>query len=262
MSNIKLKDRIQSYQEISDYKLLNRLPLVITLNGKAFNKVTELLDKPYCANFAECMLSTTLKLCYEIEGAIFGYQFNDQIVIVARNDQNIDTLAWFDNRIQKIVSAVSSIATRHFNKCIDSLQLNLMGESIFTCQVFVVPNISEAINTIIYNQQYNFHISIQMACVYELLKKYDKYIIKEMLNGLTIDEKIDLLHQECDIDFDLYPISFRRGAACYKAPKINNEGSMKNKWIINPDLPIFSKDQTFLGNLFRQGSDIFRKDNF
>ena len=56
MSNIKLKDRINSYQEISDHKLMARVPLVITINGRAFSKGTELLDKPYCQKFSECIL--------------------------------------------------------------------------------------------------------------------------------------------------------------------------------------------------------------
>lgn len=180
MSNLKLKDRINSYQEASDYKLLGRLPLIICVNGRGFSKTTELLDKPYCPKFAECILSTTLRLCSEIEGAFFAYQFNDEIVIVTRNDQGPETTPWYDNRVQKINSIVSSIASVHFNNCANTVGLNLVGEPFFTAQIFAVPNIAEAINSIIYKQQNNFYISIQSACVYELLKKYDKNMIKEM----------------------------------------------------------------------------------
>jgi tRNA(His) 5'-end guanylyltransferase len=81
-----------------------------------------------------------------------------------------------------------------------------------------------------------------------------------MISGLTLDEKIQLLQQECRVDFNGYPISFRRGAACYKAPKVI-DGVMKNKWITNLELPIFTKETTFLGNIFRMGSDIFRQES-
>lgn len=261
MSSIKLKDRIESYQNSSDFKLLNKLPIIICVNGQNFSKITSLIDKPYCKIFAEGMSSVMLKLCIELQGAIFGYQFNDEIVIITRNDQNIDATAWYDNKIQKISSITSSIATLHFNNFISSHDVNLLGTPLFTSQIFAVPNIVEAINTLVYKQQYNFHISIQSACLYELLKKYDKNSIKEMLNGLNIDEKVDILSQECNIDFNQYPSSFRRGAAAYKVPKIVNE-VMKNKWIINTELPIFTKDQSFLSNIFKNGSDIFRKDSF
>jgi tRNA(His) guanylyltransferase len=262
MSNLKLKDRIVSYQEASDYKLLPRLPLIITVNGRAFSKGTGLLDKPYCSKFAECIFSTTLRLCSEVEGALFGYQHNDEIVIVARNDQSPETTPWYDNRVQKICSVTSSIATMHFNNCATTIDLNLMGEPVFTSQVFAAPNLAEAINTIIYKQQSNFHTSIQFACFYELLnKKYDKHTIKEMLSGLSIDDKINLLQQECGVDFNGYPAPFRRGIACYKVPTIVEGDVMKNKWFVNQDIPIFTREQSFLSNIFKNGADIFRKGN-
>jgi tRNA(His) 5'-end guanylyltransferase len=255
----KLKDRIDSYKEASDHKILNRLPLIICVNGRAFSKLTSLINKPYCTKFAEGMLSATLKLCMEVEGSLFGYQHNDEILIVARNDQSLETEPWYDNKIQKICSITSSIATTHFQKYVNSTDLSLMGDPLFTSQVFAVPTIGEAINTLVYKQQQNFHNSIQFACFYELLKKHDRNTIKEMLSGLTVDEKIDLLHQECGIDFNEYPHSFRRGAACYKVPKIVADGVMKTKWTINAEPPIFTKDQSFLSNIFKNGADIFRE---
>lgn len=240
--------------------MMGRVPIIICLNGRAFGKGTELLEKPYCNKFAECILSTTLRLCTEVDGALFGFQYNDEIVIVARNDQSPETVPWYDNKIQKIASVTSSIATKHFNDCSTAIDLNLVGEPIFSAQVFAVPNIMEAINTMVYKQQYNFHTSIQFACFYELLKKFDKHAIKDMLSGLSIDEKIDLLNQECGVDFNNYPMHFRRGAACYKVPKAT-DGGVKNKWVINPELPIFTKDQSFLSNIFKNGVDIFRKGN-
>lgn len=261
MSNFKLKDRIESYQNQSQFKLLNKLPIIMVVNGKAFDKTTSLLDKPYSNVLAECLASTALKLCSEIEGCLFCYQHNDEIVLVSRNDQAIDTSPWLDNKIQKISSIISSIATLHFNNCITSTDLNLLGESYFTAHVFTVPNIVEAINTIIYKQQHNFYTSIQFACFYELLRKYDKNTIKEMIQGLSFDEKVDLLHQECEIDFNQYPMSFRRGIAFYKQPKVIGD-MMKNKWVINNELPIFTKDQSFLSNIFKNGTDIFRQESF
>lgn len=259
MASIKLKDRVDSYIESSNYRLLTRVPIIICVNGRSFSKITSLLDKPYSMQLAESMLSTTVRLCMEIDGAIFAYQYNDEIVIVARNDQTAETSPWYDNKLQKICSITSSIATQHFNNFATSTDMNLMGNALFTSQVFVVPNMVEAINTLVFKQQHNFLISIQLACYYELLKKYDKQTIKEMLIDLSIDEKIQLLNQECNIDFNEYPMSFRRGSACYKIPKVI-DGISKNKWIVNHELPIFTKDQSFLSNIFKHGYDIFKSE--
>jgi tRNA(His) guanylyltransferase len=261
MSN-KLRDRIDAYQASADTRLLPRVPVVIVINGRSFSKLTSLLDKPYDKKFTECILNTMLRLCTDVEGALFAYQHNDEIVVIARNDQGTDTAPWYDNRAQKISSVTSSIATLHFNRCATAIDLNLMGEAIFSSQVFVVPTIMEAINTLVYKQQYNFQTSIQFACFYELLNKYDKDTIKNMINGLTLDERIDLLQQESQVDFNQYPVSFRRGSACYKVPRVSENGIMKNKWFINPDLPIFTKDQAFLSNIAKNGADIFRQESF
>lgn len=255
----KLKDRIESYQRSTDFQLLPRLPIITCVNGRSFLKLTSLLDKPYSEKFAKVMFSTMFKLCSEIEGTLFGYCFNDKIVIVSRNDQSIETTPWFDNKIQKICSATSAIATLHFNENCEELEL-LGGRGLLLSKVFVVPNLVEAINTIVCKQQQNFYLSIQLACFYELLKKYNETTIKEMLLGLSIDEKHDLLSQECSINFEEYPSVFRRGAACYKVPKVINE-VMKNKWCLNTNLPIFTQDQSFLGNIFRNGADIFREEH-
>jgi len=260
MSN-KLKDRIDAYQSATDYRLLNRVPIIIVINGRGFAKVTQLLDKPYCPKFSECMLSTMLRLCADIDGSMFGYQHNDEVVIVARNDQSPETSPWYDNKLQKICSVTSAIATMHFNECASAIQLNMTGDPVFTSQVFVVPTIGEATNTFVYKQQQNFHTSIQSACLYNLLDKYDKNTIKDMLAGLNIEDKIDLLAQECDIKFNDYPLAFRRGTAAYKVPKVV-EGTMKNKWFLNNELPIFTKDQSFLSNIFKNGADIFRQESF
>jgi len=260
MANGKLKDRVESYQAVTDHKLMARVPIIVSVNGRAFSRLSQLLDKPYCPKFSECLVSTMLRLCSEVDGTLFAYQYNDEINLVVRNDQNPDTTPWYDNRLQKICSVTSSIATVHFNDCATAIKLNMAGDPTFTSQVFTVPNIAEAINTLVYKQQHNFHTSIQFACFYELLKKsYDRAAIKEMLSGLNVDEKVDLLRQECSVDFNDYPDAFRRGTACYKAPKIV-DGSVKNKWIVDVELPIFTKEQSFLSNIFKNGADIFRQE--
>jgi tRNA(His) guanylyltransferase len=257
----KLKNRIDSYQAATDYKLLNRVPIVIVLNGRGFSRVTQLLDKPYCPKFAECIDSTMLQLCLDVEGSLFGYQYNDEIIIVARNDQSSETAPWYDNRLQKICSVTAAMATMHFNKCAQTVQLNATGDAIFTSQIFVTPNIGEAVHCLISKQQQNNYISIQSACLYNLLNKYDRNYIKDMLIGLNNEDKIDLLKQECNIGYNDYPSAFRRGTAAYKVPKIVEGDIAKNKWHINYELPIFTKDQSFLSNIFKNGADIFRQES-
>jgi len=259
--SFKLKDRIQSYKDAADHKLMNRLPTIISVNGRAFQKSTSLLDKPFCDEFSTCMISTMSYLCNQIDGVCFAYHFNDEIILVLRNDQSFDTQAWCDNKIQKIASLTSSISTLYFNQLVSATELNILNDAVFYTQVFSTPSIQEAINTIIFKQQSNFYSSVNYACFYELLNKYNEGSIKEMMQGLSIDEKKDLLSEECQIEFNNYPSIFRKGAASYKVPKIV-DGKIKQKWAVNKDVPVFSKDVNFLTNIFKQGADIIRQDSF
>ncbi len=80
-----------------------------------------------------------------------------------------------------------------------------------------------------------------------------------MLSGLSSDEKIELLNQETDINFNNYPAPFKRGIGYYKVPKVIDD-KMKTKWILNDELPIFTRDQSFLSNILKNGMDIFRQE--
>lgn len=255
--SFKLKDRINSYKDLCDYKLMARVPLIISINGRAFHKATSLLDKPFSEEFAATMLSTMNYLCHEIDGVLFAYHFNDEIVLVLRNDQSMETQAWCDNKIQKITSLSAAMATLHFNQLANATDLSTPGDNIFYSQCFSVPTIQEAINTIIFKQQANFYTCINYACFYELLKLHKDSTIKEMMKDLSADEKKDLLAEECDIDFSNYPSVFRKGAAAYKVPKII-DGKLKNRWVINKDVPIFSKENSLLSNVFNTGHDVIR----
>src|SRR5271170_4068863 len=104
----------------------------------------------------ELMCGTMIKLAQEIDGAVFLYSFNDEIIVISRNDQNNDTGAWYDNNVQKIVSVAASIATLEFNRLAGINDVQLFGAPVFLAKTFVVPNIVEAINVLVAKQQQCF----------------------------------------------------------------------------------------------------------
>lgn len=241
--SISLKSRMQSYENSTDNSIIARIPIAFILNGRSFSKLTTTLNKPFDIKFAECMLTTMRKLCEVIDGVFFTYQYHDKILLLARNDQNTETQPWYDNNIQKMVSCVASEATLSFYKKIISDNIQIVGDPIFLCSVFPLPNMQEAFNLVIQKQNDSLYQAVNLACYYELLNKYDKHYINKMLDGLNFDEKTLLLSQECGIDFNQYESIFRLGSACIRSPSIIN-GESKFKWKIYTDLPFFNKDKT------------------
>ena len=246
-----LRERITYYENLSNYKLMNGLPKIIIINGRNFRKITSLFKKPFSEEFLQLMAGTTVKLMSEIEGAKFAYSFNDIIVIGV----NSLTEQWYDGDIQKISSSSSSIATFEFNKL--SKDIELFGDAIFSSYVFNVPNINELINVFILQQQSAFHTSLTLSCYYELMKKFDTETIKQTLMDKSATEKAEVLYETCGIDFNGYPMPYRRGFAVYRAPKMVAD-EIKSKLTVNFELPLFTKDQDFLNTIFKSGKDILR----
>lgn len=246
-----LKDRVLSYELNSTYKLTQKLPVIITLNGRSFRKLTSLLEKPYAEGYSNVMGQVLIKLASEIEGATLCYSFNDEINIICRNDRTLDTEAWYGNDVQKIASAASSIASVAFQSAAAKKGVKLLGEPTFLAKVFIVPSITESINYLVSKQIQASHTAISMACFYELLKKYEPEKVLKSLNGLSIDEKYELLTNECGISLQDYDLAFWRGMACYRVPKVFDE-EVKYKLTINDELPFFTKDQHFLNNILKK----------
>lgn len=247
-----IKNRIDDYQQRFEFKLLPKLPVIISINGRAFSRITSLLDKPFDNKLNECLVYAMQKLLIDIDGSVFGYQFNDEIIIISKNDQTVESTPWYDNDIQKIVSCASSLATNYFSEKSTELNLILTNPSIFLTNVFTPPSYQEVVNYLIYKQYYNIQQSVYNACYYELLKTFDKPQIKELLTGATLEEKINLLKDHCNIDYNDYTPSYRFGTACYRIPKLY-DGVVKNKWSINENLPLFAKDSENLLNILKTG---------
>lgn len=236
------KKIFEEYTDCFNYKLMHRTPIVIHLNGRSFRRLTSFLNKPFSKDLSNCFSVVLYKLCLEIEGCIFGYSFNDEIILILRNDQHKETVPWYDNRLQKINSVSSSLATLFFSKAIQEMDLLINGDAVFLSNVFNLPKISECVSYLTMYQTKNFINSLNFACEYELLKQdFDKDIVKTMLGGTSIDDRKNILLKTCNIDYMDYPQEFRRGVAVYRFKE--NE---KSKWVLDNELNVFSDNQSWL----------------
>jgi tRNA(His) 5'-end guanylyltransferase len=254
-----LGDRIRTYEEVSDIKLINAIPKIIIINGRNFKKTTSLLEKPFSEHFLELICGTMIKLASEIEGTILVYSFSDKIILAINN--NVFEDQWYNGSIQKTASASAAIATYEFNRLATEKQIKLFGDPIFTSQVFNVPNITELCNSFVAFQQQAFHSTLTIAAFYELLKKYDLKVVQKMIVNKSASEKIEILMDKCNINYDSYPLPFKRGIASYRVPRVVQTADgeeLKNKLIVDMELPLFVKEHDFLGRIFRTGHDLIR----
>lgn len=258
-------ERQKCYEKCYDYSLTSRLPIVIRTHVKAFVKLTKDVTKPFCYKLSSAMAYTMFESIKHIDSSIIGYTYNDEIIFVLY-PQKIDSQPWLANNLQKICSTISSLCTYYFNNFISTAiePPNINVPVLFDANVFVLPNTTEVINNLILRQQDCRIQAISNATLHELTKKYDANIAHKILKQKKISQRLELLKDEFDINFEeYYPSNYKLGTATYRAPKVfktQDTNVTRIKWILDIEPPIFTMDRMFLVQLLSTGTDIFRPD--
>lgn len=271
MNNDSLGDRMKGYENISRTYLTRRIPVIIRVDGKAFHTFTKGMKKPFDHILMQTMQATMMGLCSNIQGCVFGYTQSDEITLVLTDYNKITTNGWFDYNIQKMSSISASMSTLIFNrelvkrvgtigelyaeawhtseeedKYMATLEKAIERGAMFDSRVFTIPK-EEVCNCLIWRQQDATRNSIESAG-----RAYytDKELFKVNCSGIQ-----DLLHQK-GINWNDYPVAFKRGSACYrelceaKIPNPTNSSEtltvMRNKWKLDTEIPVFTQDRDFV----------------
>lgn len=224
--NDSLGDRIKKYESVSKNFLTRRTPVIIRLDGKAFHTFCKNFTKPYDDKLIQLMSETTEYLVDNIQGAVFGYTQSDEISILLRDYDTINTCGWFDYNIQKIVSVASSLATGFFNANSGAvLQRGSLPLAFFDCRAFNVPK-EDVCNAFIWRQNDATRNSIQ-----SFGQHYIGHKKCQNLNNTQVQDK--LMELDPPINWNDAKTSWKRGV-CYT----------KNGLDLDP--PIFTQDRKYI----------------
>ena len=215
-----LGDIMKSYENVWRQKLIPRMPAIIRLDGKAFHSFTKGMQKPYDYNLRLSMDIAAKTILDEVSTARFAYSQSDEINILLIDYNKFNTQQYVDGNIQKITSICASIAGA-------SLTLSYGRCAYFDARVFSLPE-SEISNYFIWRQQDATRNAIQSAA-----RSFFSH--KECLNK-SCDELQEMMWQEKSVNFDTYPIWFKRGRIVRK----------KERPIVDDQIPIFTKDRSYL----------------
>lgn len=242
---MELSTRIKEfYENRTKQFLMRRTITMIRLDGRGFSKLTKSLNKPFDDQFSDDMDATAVYLCENIQGAKFAYTQSDEITIVLSDFDNLETSAWFDYNVQKMVSIASSLATAKFNQ----LRLFRDGNSQLACfdaRVFQVPTVGEMVNSVIWRQQDCTRNSISMASSANFSHKE--------LEGVKGSDKQDMLFTQKNINWNDYKTKYKRGLVVKRQTIIiddmNGEPIERIKWLPDYNIPIFTQDKEYLEKL-------------
>jgi len=252
-----LGDRMKNnYENRAKTYLVRRMPVIIRLDGKAFHTFTRGFDKPFDDVMMQAMQHTTLKLCQEIQGCVFGYTQSDEITLVLVDYNEIDTDAWFDYSTQKMCSVAASMCTLYFNDYFKDFYLEWLSNTnfedensrkldrvyckamdkgaMFDARVFNIPK-EEVTNCVLWRQQDATRNSISSLA-------QSKFSHKE-LHGKNSSQMQDMLMEKFGINWNNLSVPEKRGTAIIKKD---------DKWVIDYNMPILKgEDRDYVENLIK-----------
>lgn len=165
MSHDSLGDRMKAYEDVSRIKLTKRVPKVIRIDGKAFHTFLKNADKPYDRKVLVSMSCAAGAVMESIGGtARLAYIQSDECSILLNDALTLNTEAWFDNNVQKIVSVAASTFTAYFNSMYDWFSPpdgDRPELAMFDARVFQLPDETEVNNYFIWRQKDAVRNSIQ-----------------------------------------------------------------------------------------------------
>lgn len=269
-----LGDRMkENYENRFKFKLLRRTPVIVRIDGKAFHSFTRGFNKPFDKVLSNAMDKTMQQLCENIQGCVFGYTQSDEITLILNDYKTFETSAWFDYEVQKICSIAASMATAYFNrnffnevdrfyefindenfnekklkeyyfvdnydvalKLYDKYSKSIEKMAMFDARCFNIPE-SETVNCIIWRQQDCSRNSIEMVG-----RTYfsDKELFKKNCSNIQ-----DMLMEKYNVNWNDFPTRYKRGCACYKMNRSENEAE-RGKWVVDYDMPIITQDREYV----------------
>ena len=234
-------DRFKRYEAVFDYSLPRRVPMVIRVDGRAFHGLK--LHKPFDVVFHDAMCMAALALCKGIQGAVLAYFQSDEISIIARDDMENTTQPWVDKRLNKILSLSAAIATAAFNERAPEPY----GPRQFDSRAFVVPDLNEVTNYLIWRQQDASRNSVSMAAQAEFSHK--------SLHGVDSRGMIDRL-REAGKPWEDTPTHFKRGTVCKPVKVLKPVPATgltveRREWQFDMEPPIFTQDRGYVETLYR-----------
>jgi tRNA(His) 5'-end guanylyltransferase len=237
MNKISIGDRMKSYENAFNFYLPHRSYVAIRLDGKCFSKLTKKLklERPFSTKFINWMTQTTKVLAKEIQGCMIGYTQSDEISFIMSSRQSLEAEPWFANRIQKIVSISASIATAEFNRCMWKENENFSAN--FDCRIFVLPDLIECYNYLLWRQQDCIKNSISATAYYKIGEKLGRAATQKLIHNLNSEQRKQILLKECNIKWEDISNEFKNGIFVIKELaeiNVNDLIVMKKIWSVKP----------------------------
>jgi tRNA(His) 5'-end guanylyltransferase len=213
MSKIKdaLGDKLKEYEMVeAGRRCMKGLPIVARLDGRAFSSFTKGLARPYDIRMSAAMVETT-KYLVATTGALIGYCQSDEISLLYFVEADgVEDYA-FSGRFQKLTSILASTASVMFySEVIKNIPEKADKLPVFDCRIMQLPTKEIAAECFKWRELDATKNAVSMAA--------HSMIPHKELEGLKGWQKQELMFSRFGVNFNDYPVFFKRGTYVRKEP--------------------------------------------
>lgn len=203
--NDEFGNRMKAYEAVeTDRKFDPMLPIYARIDGRSFSKFTRGMERPFDATMTSAMIETTKHLV-QATNAKIGYTQSDEISLIWIADTpESDVL--FSGKVQKMVSILASMTAAMFATVCPPGYENRLPH--FDCRVLSLPSKIEAANALLWRAMDARKNAISMVAQSQFSHRD--------LHGKDQRAMLAML-AEIGIDFENFPVSFRRGSFIRRA---------------------------------------------
>lgn len=202
-----LKEKMEYFKSLCDYKLIPNSYVLAHIDGRAFSHMVKKCYKlPFDDGFINIMNETAAYICKNVQGCKMAYVQSDEISLIITDFDTPDSDSFFGFRLCKMQSIIASLATARFNQLVISKicatpasqreiceKVNTFKPVQFDCKVWSVPTYNDAFAWLLYRQNDCVRNSKQQAA-----QTYLSY--NDLVRKYT-DEQISLLKEKRGIDW-------------------------------------------------------------
>lgn len=238
-----LGDRMKRHEDVTRLRLMTRMPVIIRLDGKAFHTLTRGMEKPYDKEFSRAMQSTALYLCQQVQCCRLAYVQSDEISLLLVDYEEINTAAWFDADLRKIVSISAAMASVSFDSH-KHLTNHLDAHPVFDSRAWNLPR-EEVCNYFIWRQQDAVRNSIQSLA--------QAHFSAKEIHGLSCPKLQEKLFTEKGVNWNDLPAVQKRGSCVRRVLSdthpVEPGGRQKHEWMVDREPPTFTQDRSYIERL-------------
>lgn len=245
-------DRMKMYERLeTEQRFTPLLPLYVRIDGRSFSKFTRDAIRPFDAELHDVMVRTTKALVAEFNAKI-GYTQSDEISLILYSDSVSSPLP-FDGKKQKLLSVIASFTAAHFGKQIAFFERFVTKTPpSFDCRIVAMPNKVEATNAVLWRVQDATKNAINMAA--------REYFSHKQLHGKNGNEMQAMMLSQHDVNFNDYPVQFRRGTFVQRELYQHGDGETVRSRVVPIEMPPFGSVTNRVEVIFEADKPMLRID--